>query len=561
MNMWQFIYASKNNKFSILFDAKEESLEFCYWREYAGNKFLNKNEEFKAGRDKREYNGIERGLLISKDSYDKNKCLTISESSKKSSQIKIIKNISECDIQAEIEQSKCKSLVFIGCSFNEEITLPSNFECGIELAFLNCAFNKNFIVSASFSSNIWIIDCRIKAQFSLKDSKISGNAHLESNCFDGEGGVSFMGVNAKNLYIDFGTIGSEDMFWFNEMNISGVVSIGGNFKSKIQILSDQFNPNKYKDGTEIGKLFIGVEYTDIGADEDNLTISNSAIEIKGLKTKNIAIFGVDAKGIKISDIDCSNNVCLQDVSTNKDLKIHRVHIRESNLIIDKSSIGRHMFIQNNDLPYITSLAGTSVSETSYIENNTFSKTTSNINFSKFTTNRLLFNPANVLYANKKNNILKFRPHKFSLLLQDSNDLGDQYCSLKHWFSDSGKLKEEDMSYFHMNDCFAGSSIYKAIFGVVFGWGIRLTNILISSLLIMALFFGIYMSIGMTAMTSLTVTIQSFFGILLDPLFEVSTISNKQEFTQEINWLITTESIIGIFFVAVIVGAYVRKMLR
>jgi len=572
MTMWQFIYASKNNKFSILFDTETGSLEFCYWRQYAGNRFLKKGDEFEAERDGRKYNGIERGLLISKNSYiDKeDNLLDISKNREKSDQIKIIDDFSGCGIQEEIEKEKgkYKALVFIGCSFDEDITLSSdfdknneptnNFKCDVELAFLNCTFNENLTLSTFFSSNIWIVDCNIKAQFSLKNSKISGDAHLESNSFDGEGGVSFRGMSAHNLYVDFETIGSEDIFWFNEMNILKVVSIGGNFKSKIQILSDQFNPSKSKDGTEIGKLFIGSEYTDIDADVDNPVVSDAPIEIKGLKVQSISMFGVDAKSISISDLVCSGDVSLQDVSTNRDLEIHDVTIEGGDLIIEKSSIGRHMFIQVNKLPYKTSLSGTSVSEVSYIENNVW-ESTSNINLSRFTTSKLLFNPASALYANKKNDLLKFKPHDFSLLLQGAKDLGDQYCSLKHWFSDSGRLKEEDMAYFHMNDCFSDNSAYKAIFGTIFGWGVRLTNILISSLIIMVLFFCIYLSIdGLTLMTSLTLAIQSFFGILLDPIFETQ---DTKLFTQAVNWWVTAESVLGIFFITVLVGAYVRKMLR
>lgn len=571
--MWQFIYASKNNKFSILFDTERGSLEFCYWRQYQGNKFLNEGDEFSAVRDARKHNGIERGLLISENSYidKKDKILNITKNRERPEQIKIINDFSGCNIQKEIEkeQGKYKALVFIGCSFDEDITLSSdfdknneatnNFKCNVELAFLNCTFNKNLTLSTFFSSNIWIVDCNIKVQFSLKNSKISGNAHLESNCFDGEGGVSFRGVNAKNLYIDFETIGSEDIFWFNEMSVPGVVSIGGSFKSKIQILSDQDNPEKYKENTEIGKLFLGEEYTDFDADIDNSTVSDSAIEIKGLEVQNISLTGVDAKSITVSDIVCSGDVSFQDISIEKDLEIRYATIKASNLIISKSSIGRHIFIHNNKLPYITDLSGTSVSEVSYIENNEFSIVTSNINFSRFTTSKLLFSPVSDLYANKKNDFLKFKPHDFSLLLQDSKDLGDQYCALKHWLSDSGRLKEEDMSYFHMNDCFSNNRIHKAIFGTVFGWGVRLTNILMSSLLIMILFFGIYIWIGMTLMTASTVAIQSFFGILLDPIFEKELF--MQEFTQGVNWWVTAESILGIFFITVLVGAYVRKMLR
>jgi len=576
--MWQFVYASRNNKFSILFDTTDESLEFCYWRQYQGNRFLSEGDEFTAERETREYSGIERGLLISKNSYiePKDNLLDISKNREKSDQIKIINDFLGCNIQEEIEKvkGKYKSLVFIDCSFDKNVILSSdfdknneptnNFKCDVELAFLNCTFNENLILSTFFSSNIWIVDCNIKAQFSLKDSKISGNAHLESNCFDGEGGISFRGMNAKNLYIDFETIGSEDILWFNEMCVPGVVSIGGNFKSKIQILSDQFNTSNFKDGTEIGKLFIGLEYTDIDADIDNPVVSDAPIEIRGLKVRSISMLGVDAKSVSISDLECSGDVSLQDVSTNKDLEILRVNIKGADLIIDKSSIGRHLFIHDNKLPYITDLSGTSVSEVSYIENNDFLPASSNINFSRFTTSKLLFSPVSDLYANKKNDFLNFKPHKFSLLLEDSvcsNDLGNQYCSLKHWLSDSGRLKEEDMAYFHMNDYFSDNPIYKAIFGTVFGWGVRLTNILMSSLAIMLLFYFIYIWIGMTPMTALTVAIQSFFGILLDPIFEIGAISNNQEFTQEVNWWVTAESVLGIFFITVLVGAYVRKMLR
>ena len=132
MTMWQFIYASKNNKFSILFDTETGSLEFCYWRQYAGNRFLNKGDEFEAERDGREYNGIERGLLISKNSYiDKeDNLLDISKNREKSDQIKIIDDFSGCGIQEEIEKEKgkYKALVFIGCSFDEDITLSSDFD-------------------------------------------------------------------------------------------------------------------------------------------------------------------------------------------------------------------------------------------------------------------------------------------------------------------------------------------------------------------------------------------------------------------------------------------------
>jgi hypothetical protein len=590
--MWQFIYESKNNKFSILFDTETGSLEFCYWRQYAGNRFLKEGEEFEAERDNRNFNRIERGLLISEDSYNEHGCLPIVENHKHPSKVKIIKDSFVWDIQSEVEKNRNKILIFMDCSFDKDVVVSDDngSKCDAELAFLNCTFEKNFDLRGLFTSSIWIVDCNIKSHFSLKKSRILGDVHMESNCFDGSGGVSFRGVKAENLYVDFNTIGSEDMFWFNEMNISGIVSIGGIFKSKIQILSNQDHA-EYIDDTEIGKidkLFIGMEYSDKGADEDNHTVTENSIEIRGLNVNSINMSNLDAKSITISHVKCSNNIYLKDISTDKDLEIKNIVIKAGNLRIDKSSIGRHLFIQYNDLPYLTSLSGTSVSEVSYIEKNDFKPSTSNINFSRFTTSRLLFNPAYDLYANKKNNLLKFRPPEFSLLLKDAKDLGDQYCSLKHWLSDSGKLKEEDMAYFHMNDSFSSNAAYTAIFGTIFGWGVRLTNILMSSLFIMVIFFCIYMLIGMTAITSLTVAIQSFFGVLADPIFETTELWRTEvpslpttedsslptteykegglffkdlDFTHKINWWITAESVLGIFFITVLVGAYVRKMLR
>jgi len=474
--MYSFIYASKNKKFSILFDTEMGSLEFCYWRQYAGNRFLNKGDEFEAERDGRKYNGIERGLLISKNSYiDKeDSFLDISKNREKSDQIKIIDDFSGCNIQEEIEKEKgkYKALVFIGCSFDEDITLSTNnFKCDVELAFLDCTFNKNLILSAFFSSNIWIVDCNIKLQFSLKQSRILGDVHMESNCFDytdDKAGVSFREMSADNLYFDFGTTVLPKV-WLNEMNVPGVVSIGGSFKSKIQILSNAFDPSKYRDGTEIGALFIGSEYNDIDADVDNpttidnihiggilvtnitikqqsfLSINNLLLENSRIKN-NLIIQGLSLAKINLLSNDFRKaNVSCNNLSISIDFEISRNLI--GNLNLNSCNIDRHLIIRDNEVGGKASLLKSYVSEATYMEDNDF-KPSSSINFSKFLTNKLVFYPSSSLYLNKKDPFFKLAPPKFDLIERDGDpdiSKGEQYCAFKHWLADGGKIHDVEAS--------------------------------------------------------------------------------------------------------------------
>ena len=182
----------------------------------------------------------------------------------------------------------------------------------------------------------------------------------------------------------------------------------------------------------------------------------------------------------------------------------------------------------------------------------------------------MLHPVQALYAGENSSI--FKPKKFSLLMGNAPDLGDQYCALKHWLADSGKLKEEDMAYFYMNETFNKNSMWsKVVLGGIFGWGVRLTNIVVSSFILMFIFFCIYVYLGMDEIASISVTIQGFFGVLIDPIFEqwkylpnvdINNLESRKVSGIDIpSWLLTFESILGVLFITVLVGAYVRKMLR
>jgi len=69
---------------------------------------------------------------------------------------------------------------------------------------------------------------------------------------------------------------------------------------------------------------------------------------------------------------------------------------------------------------------------------------------------------------------------------------------------------------------------------------------------------------MNSMASIAVTIQGFFGVLLDPVINKWTSAQHEYGISGVDipsWLLTLESILGVLFITVLVGAYVRKMLR
>ena len=78
--MFHFVYKAKNEKFSILFDVNNDSLEFCYWHQYMGHSNLDEKHAFKAKRKEafmldsdndfsRMYEGIQRGLIVKDSAY------------------------------------------------------------------------------------------------------------------------------------------------------------------------------------------------------------------------------------------------------------------------------------------------------------------------------------------------------------------------------------------------------------------------------------------------------------------------------------------------------------
>ena len=218
------------------------------------------------------------------------------------------------------------------------------------------------------------------------------------------------------------------------------------------------------------------------------------------------------------------------------------------------SIRRHLKIKNNELSKSLCLNGSAVGEITYLENNTYDPSAI-IDVRKFTSFRVLIYSSGFLTKNSSFNI--FQARKFNNLNTNStSELCDQYCSLKNWLADSGKLELEDMAYFHMRQCYHSNVFTRFVFGIIFGWGVRLSNIAISSMIVVLLFSGVIMisDLKITFLKALSLSTQSFIS---------SFFGKWDDYPPEgmLSGIVTFESIVGVIFITVFVGAYLRKLLR
>jgi ABC-type Co2+ transport system permease subunit len=89
-----------------------------------------------------------------------------------------------------------------------------------------------------------------------------------------------------------------------------------------------------------------------------------------------------------------------------------------------------------------------------------------------------------------------------------------------------------------------------------GWGVYLRNIALSSLVMVLLFAAVYQLLNqqLTLPQSVLLSFQSFISSFLGD-WSVYNLSATM------TTLITLESYLGVLFITVFVGAYIRKLLR
>jgi hypothetical protein len=456
-------------------------------------------------------------------------------------------------------RDECASISFRNCIFSDDVLI---FGCDAlpELSFFECTFKFDFkLIDCQISGSLWLNNSNFNKHFSLKNSFFERDIHCESVDFHGPGGASFRGVFARSLYIDQGVKGPQDTVWLNEMTITGTLSIAGDFESEIQIHAQQgkFKQDVISDsspGPRINKLIISKE---IGNNETSgrcgfkRDISVSRYRISELFAENFECNTLSLDRNKIFNI-----VELRRVITQKDLTIvDGLNLGCGEVSILGCSIQRHLRIQGDLLTSKIKLNETIVDGGTFI---TFSDASAagGIDTTEFFSPHLRVSDDHLLQRAAKRRLHPFKPRQFSMILlsKDKVERANQYCALKNWFADSGRLRLEDDAYFHMRDSQCTGIVEKFFFGRIFGWGVRLANIALSASIIMLAFSIFYSTYSMNFLSSTLLSVQGFTAAFFGNWDEIAH-------NNDVVAVATIESLVGIIFVTVFVGAYIRKLLR
>jgi hypothetical protein len=180
-------------------------------------------------------------------------------------------------------------------------------------------------------------------------------------------------------------------------------------------------------------------------------------------------------------------------------------------------------------------------------------------------NRLVMDDFFQLYGHEKNSflsnprfhMLKREQARHSKQKQDDVELVQEYVLLKNLLSQEGQLKLEDEAFYNMRKL--GHWHYDLgmlLFNYVFGWGVRLQNILVSVVMMILLFTIIYHQVfQFEELNALQLSIQATF------LAFFGSIKPEVMAGEPLSWVVLLQSVFGVISVTVFVGAYVRKLLR
>ncbi|MFC3203554.1 hypothetical protein ACFOEW_17225 [Alteromonas oceani] len=537
----------KHSRFSVLIN-ENKTLYFVYWLELKklGIRHLGASEELCAQFSPKPQKTIERGLALES-------AVCFEQPSEFPDFEYYIGETFSQEQLSSLLQKDVPLIVFRQCTFGlvniEGLSLTS------QCAFFDCEFADDFrLIACDFPGNLWFCSSRFNKHFSLKSSGIQHNLHMESCNFSGPGGVSLRGLIASNVYLDFGVMGCEDIIWLNEVAISGVVSIGGTFHNDIEVIGNQDQETETSRGV-IKAFYAGRELYD--SETANTTILNGKLKIKDCDINTLFLNNTTVQYCSISQTEIAT-IHLTDATIVKDLSISQTTFIAPELpaiSMQRTSIERHLRLFNNCFVGNLALQNSTIDGNAYIEDNQLEAC--NLQLNRLSAARLVFLPINDIYVQKRHFPLSLEPRQFIVQEQEANDkTAELYCSLKNWFSDTGQLDAEDDAYFFMRQKQPHFAITRLLFGHVFGWGVRLRNIAISSTLIILLFMFLFRFCqpDMSWHASLALSVQGFTGNFFGKWPDYEPSGNIAALT-------VFESVVGIVFITVFIGAYIRKLLR
>ena len=470
------------------------------------------------------------------------------------------------DDLATIFHSEYKQVVFQGIEFNFDLDFTNETLEDKLIFFVDCTFHENVLfLQCKFDRSVFFLDCKFHRNFSFKGSVIKENLHLESSAFLGYGGASFRGVECENIYFDFGIQGPKDLVWFNELNLSASLIISGSFQNQIQFHGDQDSHSKF---SKINEIVIGKEY--YNSQSANRTTIEAEISFSNIIVKTIEILNSEIDRIYIDHLEISAlEIYNSEVDGLISITNSTFQGKDGCCAIKNCSIGTKIIFKNDHFHGHLNLDGTIADKLVLLENCDFSENGS-ISVYSLLTDKFRIYPTSLLF--NKNRYI-FRCPKFLLLKREKEfkkrtrnspeerlKLTDEYISLKNWFRDAGLIDFEDIAYFNQRSKKRMNIFHKLFFKNIFGWGVRLWNLLWSSLIIILLFSITFILItDLNISHSILLSFQSFTGGIFGSWLNLCPQTDNP--MSSISLVVVVERTLGVIFVTVFIGAYMRKILR
>lgn len=434
------------------------------------------------------------------------------------------------------------------------------------ILFLDCTFNKNVLfINCNFDESVFFLNCKFYNQFSFKNSILKENIHLEASSFEGNNGVSFRGLECKNIYFDFGINGPKDMVWLNELKVTNDLIISGYFQSQIQLYGDQDSDSTM---SNINRIIIGKEY--YNSQSANRTKIKATLSFSNIISNRIEIINTEIDKIQFNNSQVQN-LTVSDIEVNGLFSITNTKFLGLNECckIENCNISSKIILRNDHFHGLLNLDSTVVDKLVFIEDCTF-KDNGCISIYSLITDKFKITPASVLFNNSKSilsspkfKLLK-REKYFKNVTKESqierSKLTDEYISLRNWFNKEGLVNYEDIAYYNQRSRKKNNIFQYIFFQNIFGWGVRIWNLLWSSLAFILAFGILYKFLGsMSLMYSLLLSFQSFLGAIFGSWINInSQIDNPLSI---ISLIVVIEEAFGIIFVTIFIGAYMRKLLR
>lgn len=440
----------------------------------------------------------------------------------------------------------------------------SDLEFAGSVVLINCQVLGDFRwLGARFWGSLWCLNCRFNNHFSLKSAHLDGSVVMFGCDFSGAGGISFRGVRACSVLMEFGTRGSNDMLWLNEMTLNGCLALNGSFQAPVQLMAAQ-DETPVNDSPALGQVYIGRQSYHAeqlsrncfegGLFVDGYTVSG-CVELRRSHLNQVRLGELTADSILIENCELASDLWLDRVT---------VKDEEAGVRIHDTLVGRHLRMTGHHFRGRCSLNGSSVSQAWMLELEAPEEGTPNIEMMRFHAEQAWFEPVSLIYGARPVR-RSTTPPPFGLLAKamlprpsgdDRRHLAEAYTRFKNWMSTTGHLREEDHAFFHMRHHKETSRARRFLLGGMFGWGIRFRNILATALMISLIFAIAFMAVGVRFGEAVMLSLQSFISSFYGQWSE-----SEPPATGLLSVLVTLESMIGVLFVTVLVGAYIRKLLR